>query len=610
MAKQSFTFNSTISRAIRILSKRDRKILSGAIVAQVVLSIFDVIGVGAIGLIGALSVSGVAGLDENSQIFRIVNVLGLSGFSHSKQLFLLSFFSVFILVLRTVLSIFFTRRIMFFLSRKGAIISADLVERILNSSITVMQGKTSQELLFATTLGVEALVLKVLASSLVLVADISLLLVMFIGLFVVDPFLSIGSVGLFGGIALLLHLRLSVKSGKLGEQSSTLSIKSSQKIMEVLSSYRETLVRNRQNHYATAIRNSRFDLSDSLAEMNYLPYVSKYVIETSVIIGGIFIGGVQFFLHDLTEAAGTIAVFLAAASRIAPAILRVQQSSLQIRSQMGMAQPTLDLIENLPPLNQVGEVKAWQKSDYADFVAEVQLSNVSFSYGNNLKPAINNVSLRIPNGSSVAFVGPSGAGKSTLIDIILGVLLPQKGEVKISGLSPQSTIIKWPGGIAYVPQDITMSDGSIRDNVSLGYSPELLDNEFLRQILKVSKLENFIDTLVDKENTQVGERGTKISGGQRQRIGIARALFTSPKLLVLDEATSSLDGDTEAGISDEINSLRGTTTIITIAHRLSTIRNADIIFYLDSGNLLASGTFEEVRRALPDFDRQAKMMGL
>ena len=123
-------------------------------------------------------------------------------------------------------------------------------------------------------------------------------------------------------------------------------------------------------------------------------------------------------------------------------------------------------------------------------------------------------------------------------------------------------------------------------------------------------MENFIETLVDKENTQVGERGTKISGGQRQRIGIARALFTSPKLLVLDEATSSLDGDTEAGISDEINSLRGTTTIITIAHRLSTIRNADIIFYLDSGNLLASGTFEEVRRALPDFDRQAKMMGL
>jgi ABC-type multidrug transport system fused ATPase/permease subunit len=171
-------------------------------------------------------------------------------------------------------------------------------------------------------------------------------------------------------------------------------------------------------------------------------------------------------------------------------------------------------------------------------------------------------------------------------------------------------VAKWPGAIAYVPQDVAISSGTIRENVALGFPEQQATDELVTNALKVAQLHQFVSDLPRGLDTQVGERGAKISGGQRQRLGIARAMFTRPHLLVLDEATSSLDGETEASISDAIHELRGSTTVVLIAHRLSTVRDADIVVYLADGKIKTMGTFDEVRRAVPDFDRQAKLMGL
>ena len=216
----------------------------------------------------------------------------------------------------------------------------------------------------------------------------------------------------------------------------------------------------------------------------------------------------------------------------------------------------------------------------------------------------------MPEGSTLAFVGPSGAGKTTIIDILLGVLEPQMGEVLISGKKPAEASRIWPGAIAYVPQDIAIASGTIRENVALGYPREIATDELVLNALKVAGLDTFVQSLKDGIDTVVGERGTKISGGQRQRLGIARAMFTKPALLVLDEATSALDGETELQVSDAIQNLRGSTTVILIAHRLSTVRDADKVVYMADGRIVATGTFEEVRSQVPDFDRQAVLMGL
>jgi ABC-type multidrug transport system fused ATPase/permease subunit len=225
-------------------------------------------------------------------------------------------------------------------------------------------------------------------------------------------------------------------------------------------------------------------------------------------------------------------------------------------------------------------------------------------------PAISGISLSIQPGTVVAVVGLSGAGKTTIIDVLLGVLEPDEGSVLISGLSPSEAVSKWPGAIGYVPQDVAISAGSIRENVAQGFPKQQATDELVISALRVAQLDNFVANLPEGLDTQVGERGAKISGGQRQRLGIARAMFTRPHLLVLDEATSSLDGETEVNISEAIHELRGSTTVVLIAHRLSTVRNADSVVYLADGKIKAMGTFDYVREAVADFDRQAKLMGL
>jgi ABC-type multidrug transport system fused ATPase/permease subunit len=290
--------------------------------------------------------------------------------------------------------------------------------------------------------------------------------------------------------------------------------------------------------------------------------------------------------------------------------LRVQQGSLTIRGALGQAKPTLDLIDSLGDTPMTENLDDTLDLIHKGFNPEILVTNVSLTYPLKDSPAISGVSLSIPAGVSVAFVGPSGAGKTTIIDVLLGVLNPDEGKVLISGLPPLLAVAKWPGSISYVPQDVVIAAGTIRENISLGYPTELATDELIQSALRIAQLDQFVASLPQGIDTQVGERGAKISGGQRQRIGIARAMFTNPQLLVLDEATSSLDGETEASISAAISSLRGSTTVVMIAHRLSTVRNADIVVYLSEGKVISIGSFDEVRQSVPDFDRQAQLMGL
>ena len=329
-----------------------------------------------------------------------------------------------------------------------------------------------------------------------------------------------------------------------------------------------------------------------------------------MIVGAVLIAALQFLLQDASHAVATLAIFLAAGTRIAPAVLRLQQGLITIKSGLGTAKPTLELIEALgdAPMN----VNIDDKVDlmHSGFISEIVVQSISLTYPNKSEPAISEVTLKIPPGTSIAFVGPSGAGKTTMIDILLGVLNPDLGTVLISGLSPTLAVAKWPGAVSYVPQDVAIVAGTIRENIALGYPIKEATDELVMTALKVAHLDKFVLGLPEGMDTQVGERGANISGGQRQRLGIARAMFTQPHLLVLDEATSSLDGETEASISEAIHALRGSTTVVIIAHRLSTVRNADKVVYLSNGKVIAIGTFQEVRKAVPDFDDQAKIMGL
>jgi ABC-type multidrug transport system fused ATPase/permease subunit len=465
-------------------------------------------------------------------------------------------------------------------------------------------------MVYSLTSGVEAIVLRIIGPLVSSVADITILFVMAVGLFIVDPRTAIGAIILFGLVGVISYRLMHKRAKEIGEFNSRMEVKSHEKIIEVLTSYRELTVSNRKGYYANKISSIRQEVSNTNAEMAFMPNISKYVIESSVVLGAVLVSGIQFILNDASRAVGTLSVFLAAGMRIAPAALRIQQAEITIKSSVGAAKPTLELINQLSGVNPIEISQNNLDLIHAGFTPEIEIRNSSLTYPENSKPSVSEVSLKVPSGSTLAFVGPSGAGKTTIIDILLGVLQPQMGDVLISGHSPMEASRIWPGAIAYVPQDIAIINGTVRENVALGYPREIATDELVKIALKVAGLDIFIQSLKNGIDTVVGERGTKISGGQRQRLGIARAMFTNPKLLVLDEATSSLDGETELKVSDAIRNLYGSTTVILIAHRLSTVRDADKVVYMSNGRILASGTFNEVRTQVPDFDHQAVLMGL
>jgi ABC-type multidrug transport system fused ATPase/permease subunit len=315
-------------------------------------------------------------------------------------------------------------------------------------------------------------------------------------------------------------------------------------------------------------------------------------------------------LQDASHAVATLGVFMAAGSRLAPAVLRLQSSAIQVRISGGSAKATLDLIDSLSLVKLQNHNINEFKWNHEDFLPEVKINELNFSYQENLPKTLNNISLFIKPGELVAITGASGAGKTTLIDCIIGAFKTKPGSVLISGLDPLDAINKWPGAIGYVPQEVVILNATVRENVVFGYAENEVPENLVEEALRKAHLFDHVSGLSEGVNSYVGDRGTKLSGGQRQRLGIARALVSKPKLLILDEATSSLDGKSEADISDSINEFRGEVTTLIIAHRLSTIRNADKVIYMNKGKIEFIGTFDEVRKNVPEFDNQAKLMGL
>lgn len=601
---------SVILRSVRILSATDRRKVFAVIVIQIFFGLLDLAGIALVGVMGALAVTGVQSKESGNRVSMILNFLNIEGYSLQSQATVIGLLAAVLLIAKTFFSVIFVRKTIFFLSRRSAGISANLISRVLSQPLIRVQARSMQDTLYAVTSGVESITMGVLSTVVLMISDISLLIILAAGLFIVDPIVALSTFMVFILIALILYRLLEVRAVRLGLQQRNVTIESSEKILEVLNSYREIVVRNRRGYYARELGKMRYELADLSAERTFMPNISKYVIEITVVLGSLGIAALQFAIYDAAHAIAVLSVFMAASTRISPAILRLQQGAIAIKSNLGSASPTLDLIEELDSRTTDRTIVDALDFEHLGFTGEIRLENVNLTYPSKETPAVKNISLNIKPGQVVSFVGPSGAGKTTIIDLVLGVLEPDSGTVQIQNRQPLECIKLWPGAIGYVPQDVMISNGTIRQNVCLGYSPEEVKDHAVWEALEIAHLANFVKELPNGLETQVGDRGAQLSGGQRQRLGIARAMFTKPKLLVLDEATSALDGATEASISEAVHLLKGGVTILMIAHRLSTVRESDVIFYMRDGRIEMAGTFEEIRTAIPEFAIQAKLMGI
>lgn len=605
-----FLKNSTIVRCSQVLSKRERYRILLIVLIQIGLGLIDLLGVALVGVLGSLAITGVSARQPGNRVGRVLEFLRLEDYSLQQQAMYLGLLASCVLILKTGVSVYFLRRITFFLSLRGALVSSKLVSKLLSQPLTRLQARSMQETLYSITTGVNTVTLGILNTSAQLISDGSLLIILAVGLFIVDPIIAFSTFLLFSLVAISMYKLLAVRSQHLGATEALLGIENAEKTLEVLNSYRELVVRNRRSYYARELGNIRVKQSSTSAERAFMPNISKYVIELTLVIGSLLISASQFLMNDAAHSIAVLSVFLAASTRIAPAVLRMQQGALAIRGNLGAAEPTLLLYEELAFTEPIDAVSDEVQTEHRGFEAKIEIKDLSFTYPGKSIPAVQNFNLEIEQGKIVAIVGSSGAGKTTLVDLLLGILTAQKGKILVSGKSPLEAISTWPGAIGYVPQDVMVANGTIHSNVCMGFPVRSSDLNLVTSALEIAQMSNFVESLEFGLESPVGDRGARLSGGQRQRLGIARAMFTKPLLLILDEATSSLDGETEASVTDAIQSMRGNVTVILIAHRLSTVREADCICYMDSGELVATGTFEQVRKAVPDFDRQAQLMGL
>ena len=291
--------------------------------------------------------------------------------------------------------------------------------------------------------------------------------------------------------------------------------------------------------------------------------------------------------RELADIVPILGLFAAAAFRVMPSINRLLMATQTlIFNRSIIASVYKDFLLDSPDSSTTGIGNK--------FATQLELTDVSFKYPTAATASLQNVSLVVKRGEAVGFVGPSGAGKSTLVDVILGLFAPTSGVVKVDGQDVQQNLRNWQNQIGYVPQAIYLTDDTLRRNVAFGLNDENIDDNLVSNAIRLAQLEEFVATLPEKLETVVGERGVRLSGGQRQRIGIARALYHNPSVLVLDEATSSLDTPTEHGVMQAVQALQGSKTVLIVAHRLSTVEYCDRLYKIENARITEEGTFHEV----------------
>lgn len=599
-----------ISQTINLFDKNEKGKLLATAGVQVILGFLDLLGVALVGMLAALAIRGFQSQQPGDRVSRILELVGLENSNFRTQLMWIGILAILVLVLKTALSVYFMRKTLTYLSIKSARITSTLTSKLLNQQITYIQKESIQNRIFNLTNGVSNLMVGVMANLILVIADLSLLFVLTAGLFAVDPIIAICTLSMFTLIGVMLYALTHIRASKLSSSYRRISIESNQKLFEVLSSYRELTTRGGLSFSENVIRKQRSELAKFDAELKFLPNISKYVTELAIVLGVVALASLLVSREDPYRAIGVLAVFITASTRIAPAVMRIQQNAVMVKAYISSARPTLELADELNRADELSQENSKLEFEHLGFTPSITVENLTYKYPDSSSPVVKNISLKVNPGSFIALVGPSGSGKSTLVDLILGILDTSDDVIKISGMDSKSAVHTWPGAIGYVPQEVFLANATVKENVCLGYDPIKIEDADVWSALQAAELEDFVSGLPDGLQTIISEGGSNLSGGQKQRLGIARALFTKPKILIFDEATSSLDPETESKITDSIVKLRGACTVLVIAHRLSTVRLADELLYLSEGEVNASGTFEELKLVNANFANQAKLMGL
>jgi ATP-binding cassette subfamily C protein len=573
---------------------------------RAIVALLDLLGILAIGLLAtSMALLITQGADPN----RVIEVGSLSIPAITVQsLPILSAIILILFTAKAVLSILLTRQLANFLARIEARAAKVIAQNAFGTGIEGARVNSREEILFAVQVGSPSAFTNILNSVGSLTAEGFLFLLVLFTFALVNPAVALGAVIYFGLIGFVIQFFLGKMMQSTGSKLAESTVQANSLLSDLGEVLREATILGRQNYFYEGIFQSRLKTSGNAATQFVLTGMPRYIVETALIIAiAVFILQ-QALSGDISSSAATIGIFLSGGLRLTSSLLPLQSAMLVIKQAIPGANTALDLL--VPNLNHAKDGEsAVPQQDLSEPLA-VSLKDVSFAYKNSEGEALSKISLEIPEGSQVAIIGVSGAGKSTIADLILGLLSPTKGSVTINGINPTQLFQAQPGLLGYVPQKPGMVRGTISQNIALAVPDDEIDEQRLRKAVADAHLSEFIESLPNGLDTDLGKRKDELSGGQLQRIGLARALYSQPKLLVMDEATSALDADSENEINKALDSMRGKVTVVLIAHRLNTIQRSNIVFLIESGRLSASGTFPELVKENDTVKNLANLMAI
>jgi len=589
----------TFRKLIFLLSSKERKRAGLLLFMMIIMAFLDMIGVASILPFMAV-LTNPSIIETNSFLnilFKYSNIFGVQ--NNHEFLIFLGILVFVILVFSLTFKAITTYAQLRFIGMREYTIGKRLVEKYLHQPYSWFLNRHSADLGSAILSEVSLVTGGGLSPLLELISKSLIAILIIILLFVVDVKIALIVGLLFTTIYSTIYFVTKKYLNKIGDKRLKSNKKRFTSVSEAFGGLKEVKVFGLEKDYI-----NRF--SEHTKNFVFTNAISKIISQTPrFFLEATAFGSILLLILYLMSGQGslniilpTLSVYVFAGYRLIPAFQQIYFSFTQLT----FLGPSLDKLHK--DLKNLKYVKQNLKEEAFVFNKEIRLKNVSYRYPNSSKDVLKSITLNININSTIGFAGMTGSGKTTLVDIILGLLEPQKGHLKVD---EKTITIKnsrsWQRSIGYVPQQIFLSDDTITSNIAFGVDQQDIDHNLVERVSKIANLHNFvIKELPKKYQTLIGERGIRLSGGQRQRIGIARALYHNPKVLILDEATSSLDYHTEKVVMNAVNSMRKKMTIIMIAHRLPTLKKCDNIFLFENGKVVGNGNYEQLIKINKNFN--------
>jgi ABC-type multidrug transport system fused ATPase/permease subunit len=590
--KGRFHLRSILRNSLFLISRRGRIFVYFSILLQILLALLDLVGIGLVAgsAILAVKLLGTSNaITETGLVYKV-----LTGFSDDLRhsIFILVIVAISLFVLKTILSAWLLNKQLNYLAARDLEISEKAIKLFLNRDLVSGKNFSSQELISAMTAGSWRASSEIIGNFIVLFSESSLLAVIIIFLFFFDVKLTFLAILYFFFVFFILHSLIGNRLKIESSNSVSSNLAQLNSIQTMISAAREIKVLDRSVFFADHFMQARIRYSRSSVSVLYLMVLPKMLIEVSMILGIFLIAILQFIKSDVVSAASTLALYLTAGLRILPSLLRLQNSTSAFIAAIPGARLFFDVFPNFYSVDEISPTHIHKEKINGS--VKIELKNVDYVYGQSSMPALRNVSVQIPAGSSCVITGDSGSGKSTLVDLILGVIQPSQGSVsyqipQLDDISIQSI------NVGYVSQNVAIIRGSIRENIAFGLVCS--DSEIWRA-LDLAGLKNFVLSLPEGLESSLLESEVNLSGGQIQRIAVARAVLNNPSLIILDEASSGLDLKSHLQLISEVLNLKNKATTIFVSHNWAGLEMFDQIIFIKDGMKFFSGTYQEFKKTI------------